>query len=295
MTLRSSLITFCLALVLWSSLHSSSATAAPVVEYYRASSTQIERIQAVRLWWKVRDAARVDIYDSFRNVVIPDLQNENYIEVWPERTSTYTLLVYSSTGSLEQTVPITITVQLSPTPPPPPPATPALWVDYFTAENITQVPGQLVTLKWSVRNATRVEIVDQFGQLSIPNAPFSGTYNIYPTVTSTYTLRAYDAQGRTIERSFTATVQSTDPMILFFRGNTDFVLAGQPVTLEWRAERAVRASLIGPGIPYGQRDSLPAFSSLTIYPRQSGVYTLYAFAADGRYVQAQYTITVASP
>ena len=150
-------------------------------------------------------------------------------------------------------------------------------------------------LSWSVTGASRVDLFDQFGQVNLPNLPTSGGFSVSPTVTTTYTIRAYNAQGRFVERSVTINIQSRDPEILFFRANTDYILAGQPVTLEWRAERAAFVSLLGPGIPYGRRDTLPAFSSLTVYPRESGVYLLYAFTADGRYVQAHYTVTVANP
>ena len=277
-------------------LGSSEAKAQTVVDFYSASTTKIDRIQPVRLWWRVRDASRVDIYDGFRNMVIPSLGNENYIEVWPQRTSTYTLLVYGLTGSLEKTVPITIEFTRTPVPPSPvPPSTPdpVLPTIYFSMEPANS--GPTVTLKWQVENAVSVDLLDSTGQLNTSNAPLIGSVSVSPTVTTTYTLRAYNTQGRSAERSVTVNVASRDPEILFFRGNSDYILAGQPVTLEWRAENTVRASLIGPGIPYGRYDFLPAFSSLTVYPRETGVYVLFAFAADGRYVQAQYTVTVARP
>lgn len=289
---------FGLSMLIWltSFLVPSEVQAQAVVDYYSASTTQIDRVQAVRLWWRVRDASRVDIFDGFRNIVIPSLGNENYIEVWPERTSTYTLLVYGTTGSLDKTVPITIAVNIAP-PPSPPPSAPndELPTIYLSTQN-SQLPGGVSTmLTWSVTGASRIDLFDQFGQLNMSNLPASGSLNLSPTVTTNYTMRAYNAQGRFAERNFTVNVQSQDPEILFFRGNTDYILAGQPVTLEWRAERAAFVSLLGPGIPYGRRDTLPAFSSLTIYPRESGVYLLYAFTADGRYVQANYTVTVARP
>jgi hypothetical protein len=275
---------------------STDAKAQPEVDFYSASATRIDRIQPVRLWWRVRDASRVDIYDGFRNVVIPSLGSENYIEVWPERTSTYTLLVYGISGSLEKTVPITIEFTRIPVPPTPePPATPDPVLPNIYLSTDPANSGSTVTLKWQVENAVRVDLTDSTGQLNNSNVPLIGSLSVSPTVTTTYTLRAYNTQGRSVERSVTVNVVSRDPEILFFRGNSDYVLAGQPVTLEWRAENAVRASLIGPGIPYGRHDFLPAFSSLTVYPRETGVYVLFAFAADGRYVQAQYTVTVARP
>ncbi|MBV9264760.1 MAG: hypothetical protein JO061_01190, partial [Acidobacteriaceae bacterium] len=77
-----------------------------------------------------------------------------------------------------------------PPPPPPPPPTPAPVVNkptinYFTAEPTTVDKGQPASLRWSVADATSIEIDQNIGQVS-PN----GRRAVYPTDTTTYTLTA---------------------------------------------------------------------------------------------------------
>ncbi|MBV9613097.1 MAG: OmpA family protein [Acidobacteriaceae bacterium] len=91
-----------------------------------------------------------------------------------------------------------------PPPPPPPPATapankPA--INYFTAEPSTISSGQPSSLRWSVDNATNVQI-DGIGQVS-PN----GRRAVYPTETTTYHLTASGAGG-TSDASTTVTVSA---------------------------------------------------------------------------------------
>ncbi len=89
-----------------------------------------------------------------------------------------------------------------PPPPPtaaPPPAEPA--INYFTAEPTTISSGQPSSLRWSVDNATSVQI-DGIGQVS-PN----GRRAVYPTETTTYHLTA-TGPGGTKDASATVTVSS---------------------------------------------------------------------------------------
>src|SRR3954453_4735259 len=95
------------------------------------------------------------------------------------------------------------------TPPPPPPPAPAPAppaaakpvINYFTAEPTTISSGQPSSLRWSVNDATNVQI-DGIGQVS-PN----GRRAVYPTSTTTYHLTA-TGPGGTAEASATVTVSA---------------------------------------------------------------------------------------
>src|SRR5579875_672372 len=88
-------------------------------------------------------------------------------------------------------------------PPPPPPPAPAPVnkpvINYFTAEPDTISSGQPSSLRWSVDNATNIQI-DGIGQVS-PN----GRRAVYPTATTTYHMTA-TGEGGTTEASTTVTV-----------------------------------------------------------------------------------------
>ena len=98
----------------------------------------------------------------------------------------------------------------APPPPPPPPPTStqptggAPVINYFTAEPTTVSSGQASSLRWSVDNATNVQI-DGIGQVS-PN----GRRAVYPTDTTEYHLTASGPGGTTDART-TVTVSTPPP------------------------------------------------------------------------------------
>lgn len=101
-------------------------------------------------------------------------------------TSTSALLLLVAAGCKHKTPP----------PPPPPAPTPATVsakpvINYFTAEPSTVSSGQPSSLRWSVNDATNVQI-ESIGQVS-PN----GKRAVYPTTTTTYHMTATGAGGTT--------------------------------------------------------------------------------------------------
>ncbi len=97
-----------------------------------------------------------------------------------------------------------------PPPPPPPapaPAAPAATkpvISYFTAEPSTISSGQPSSLRWSVTDATSVQI-DGIGSVS-PN----GRRAVYPTATTTYHMTA-SGPGGTADMDATVTVGTAPP------------------------------------------------------------------------------------
>jgi peptidoglycan-associated lipoprotein len=97
-----------------------------------------------------------------------------------------------------------------PPPPPPPPnaSAPAPvkpTISYFTAEPSTVSSGQPVSLRWSVTDATTIELDNGIGQVS-PD----GRRAVYPTATTTYALTATGTGGTTTS-SVTVTVSTAPP------------------------------------------------------------------------------------
>jgi len=96
------------------------------------------------------------------------------------------------------------------TPPPPPPPAPAPVapaankpvINYFTAEPTTVSSGQPSSLRWSVTDATSVEMDNGIGQGS-PN----GRRAVYPTGTTTYNMTA-TGPGGTTDGQATVTVSA---------------------------------------------------------------------------------------
>jgi peptidoglycan-associated lipoprotein len=88
--------------------------------------------------------------------------------------------------------------------PPPPEGAPA--IAFFTAEPTTIEKSQPSQLRWSVKNATSIQIDHGIGEIS-PN----GRRAVYPTATTTYTLTASGPGGATQVASATVTVATPPP------------------------------------------------------------------------------------
>lgn len=98
----------------------------------------------------------------------------------------------------------------TPPPPPPPPPAPVAApsrpvINYFTAEPVTINSGQPSSLRWSVTDATSVQIGNGIGQVS-PN----GRRAVYPTATTTYHMTA-TGPGGTAEADAIVTVSAAPP------------------------------------------------------------------------------------
>lgn len=100
----------------------------------------------------------------------------------------------------------------APAPPPPPPPPPAEKpapkpqapaISSFTAEPSSVQRGQAVTLRWNVANADNITIEPGIGTVAA-----SGSRQVYPNESTTYTLRASGPGGST---SATARVSVTEP------------------------------------------------------------------------------------
>ncbi|HTU45537.1 MAG TPA: OmpA family protein [Bryobacteraceae bacterium] len=97
---------------------------------------------------------------------------------------------------------------VTPPPPPPqaaPPPAAAPVINYFNAEPSTISSGQPSSLRWSVDNATNVQIDNGIGQVS-PN----GRRAVYPTATTTYHMTASGPGGNT-SADATITVSTPPP------------------------------------------------------------------------------------
>ena len=99
-----------------------------------------------------------------------------------------------------------------PPPPPPPPqpapapqAAPKPVINYFNAEPTTVSVGQPSSLRWSVTDATSIQIDNGIGEVS-PN----GRRGVYPTATTTYHLTA-NGPGGTAEADASVTVSTPPP------------------------------------------------------------------------------------
>ncbi|MFW7381263.1 MAG: hypothetical protein ACOH5I_20780 [Oligoflexus sp.] len=156
------------------------------IQFFNASTYSIDAVQPVRLWWKVLNAVQVDVYDGFRNTTYTALGNENYIEVWPEKTSQYTLYAYSSTGQVfTQTITIEFVVKQP-------------QISYFYSSASIVHPGDPIRLLWDVKNATRLVVFDGSNNVNIPVAPQEGFVDVWPNRSANFILFAYGSDDQVV-------------------------------------------------------------------------------------------------
>jgi hypothetical protein len=194
--------------------------------------------------------------------------------------------------------------------------TPSLPSIQFSVEPTLINAGQTANLKWSVENATDVQIAPIIGAVQTED-----TFPISPQGTTTYTLTAKKGD-HVVTKSVTLQVNgslppppppppqvpmqvpgpgpakppamrpvSVSPVISSFSANPSVVQLGQPVVLQWSTRNATRVSF-----PGTTNNNLPPIGSVTITPRAVGNYPVSLMAiGQGTPAQQSLTIRVVNP
>jgi hypothetical protein len=235
-------------------------------------------VQAVRLSWKVQNAARVDVYDGFRNTTYENLGQENYIEVWPEKTSKYVLYAYGSNGEVV-TQELTIAVDYYP-----------VIVELFEASPRVTDPRQPVKLWWKIRNARIVDVFDVTKNMTYPNLGNENYIFVYPEKTSRYILQARGDGNQMQQLELTIYVRQYQPTIDFFHASTYVTQANEAVMLKWKVSHAVRAEIFDGSknatYPVGLQ------GEILVYPDKSAAFYLYAYDEAGQLATRELFIKV---
>lgn len=164
----------------------------PVITKFFADSPQVKRGESVVLRWEVKNATEL--------ILVPPGQKLDPLtpgfEHRPSRTTVYELIARNSAG---KTVSKTLRVEvIDPS---------QAQILRFEAEPSEIGAGESATLRWEVQNARRVEIDNGIGEVS----PMSGEFTITPSTTITYTLTAYDQEGRPVQAKVTVKVRPAEP------------------------------------------------------------------------------------
>jgi len=156
----------------------------------------------------------------------------------------------------------------------------------FTASPSSITAGASSTLVWVVLNATTVTISPNVGNVN----PSSGSVQVTPSATTSYTLTATNATTGTVTATTTVTVNAAtvpNPQIVMFNGSPLSITAGQMSTLSWTTVNATSVTISGLGAQQQLSGSVstPALTTTT-------TYTLTATGANGNSVTAVITIQV---
>jgi hypothetical protein len=156
-----------------------------------------------------------------------------------------------------------------------------LHIDQFFATPNNVQPGEPSTLTWAVTGATGVTISGVNGNLN----PTTGTTQVTPQQTTTYTLTA-TGPGGPLTATAVVTVGSTGPpQIIRFEASPLTIQPGQQSTLSWSTVGGTQVSISGVG-------NVTPNGSTTVSPQATTTYTLSVTGSNGQTVTAPVTVTV---
>lgn len=236
----------------------------PVIESFNASPSSISSGESSSLSWTVSGATSVSIDQGIGNVALTGSR-----VVAPAVTTTYTLTASGSAGGITATTQVIVTGVV---PAPTPTGLPV--INSFTASPPIISLGNSTNLTWNVTNAASVSINNGVGAVGS-----SGSTFVSPSITTTYTLTASNANG---SLTATALVQvsgaptpSVMPVIDYFDATPPIISGGGSSLLRWSTSNATSVTIdngIGPVADHG---------SMVVSPPYSVIYTLTAANAYG--------------
>jgi hypothetical protein len=193
----------------------------------------------------------------------------------PTSTTTYTLTCSGPSGSDHASTLITVRAAT------PAPAAPTVTL----AASETTIPtGSTTTLNWSSKNAT--SCVGSGGWSGTETT--SGTHNISPTITTTYTLACTSAAG-TVATSTKVTVDAAAPVpapTVTLTASSTTISSGGSSTLTWSTTNATSCTASG-----GWSGTETTSGTHSVSPTTTTTYTL-ACKGTGTTTQASDTVTV---
>lgn len=234
----------------------------PTVEITTSAQTIILG-ETATLSWASQYAAACTIEPGI-GVVVP----EGSVTVAPTETTTYTITATGSGGSASSQVGVAVEYPL-------PSVT-------FSASHAAVLLGQSSTLTWSSSYADTVEIDQGIGTVEP-----SGTFEISPGATTTYTLTA-SGPGGTSTVQVTVTVTYPIPTVVTFEVQPQRIIAGNSAELSWNTTFADTVS-IEPEV-----GSVQITGTRSVSPAQTTTYALTASGVGGTTTETV-AVTVVQP
>ena len=172
----------------------------PIIKTFTSTPSIIDEAASSMLSWNVAGATNVYIDQGVGNVALTGSTS-----VAPRVTTIYTLTAANSLGTTTAGTQITIKGSGTTTPASPPAGNPPA-INYFTASPTSISSGSPVTLSWSIFGATDIKIVPE-----IAPAEAEMSVTVFPTATTTYTLKATNAAGSVSKQASVIVSTTTAP------------------------------------------------------------------------------------
>jgi hypothetical protein len=238
------------------------AEQAPPTVSFSASPDDIATGQTSTLIWETTGATSVTIDNGIGSQPL-----SGSVTVQPTLTRTYTLTADGPGGTVSRQATVTVTNRP---------------VISFIANPTGIVAGSPATLFWSVSNSRSVSIDNGVGPVAA-----SGSINVFPTTTTTYTMTAVGIAGNS---SAQVTINVIEvPHIISFTATPSAISPGGRSTLAWSVSGVEFATIDPVGGVF-------ANGSIDVSPTKTTVYRLTATNAAGTAsATATVTVTVVTP
>jgi hypothetical protein len=241
--------------------------AAVRIVQFSAIPATVQPGQASTLSWVIDNATSATITPGVGTID----PRTGSVSVTPTQTTTYTLSATGASGTVTSTVTVTAGAAAAGNP----------QIIRFEANPVTITAGQQSTLSWTTNGASTASIS------GVGNVPLNGSTTVSPTSTTTYTLTATSADGRSVTAPVTVIVTAGQvPQVVTFVANPPTIDAGQTSKLCWQVTNATNIS-ITPGVG----SNLNANDCADVKPTQTTTYTLTATNGSGQ-IQANVTVNV---
>jgi plastocyanin len=167
-------------------------------------------------------------------------------------------------------------------------------INQFSANSASIRVGDKVTLNWSTTGACKVEIIGCDNIVGVLKT--SGSKEISPTKTTTYTLNAYAQSGLKISKTQTINViESKDNTkkvkIMSYSASETNITKGELVSFDWETENAETIKFKS---STGIVSDVTGLKRVSVTPNDTRTYTLVALDAFGNEESKEITIVVGS-
>ncbi len=190
-----------------------------------ATPASINKGESSTISFNTANATSVTVSPIVANVGL------NGFVVSPDATTTYTITAMGATGTASASCSVTLVVTIDPGKP---------RILRFTGSPLEIVAGEKSTLTWQVENADSVTIT------GLGTVQLSGTQDVTPANTTTYTLTATNKQG-SVSLDVTITVIQPARITSFTSNPPVSPGAGQNVVLSCQATNATSVTIAGAG------------------------------------------------
>lgn len=247
---------------------------------FTASQTSVNSGQPVTLSWSSTNASYcTPIVGSERYSPNQHLPSDS-ITVYPVSTVIYYVICYNGSGQSVNSSPITIGVYTNNT---------TTVNATLSASQTSITSGQSINLNWTSQNASSCSVIG--GTVNATNQSTTGNiYNVYPTVTTTYTLTCYGNNSQSNSNSITIYVNnsSTQAPTVNISASPNPMQQGQITNLSWYSSNANYCNIVGGNTNLSNQ---PANGSYAVSPSISTNYTITCYNNNGQNASAYVYVT----